>query len=193
LLPPLDKEAFRLLEENILENGCRDPLVVWNGILIDGYNRYKICSEHNIPFKTVDKEFESREEVLIRISRNQVSRRNLMPIQLSHYRGLHYNADKKIQRTNNQYITNMTKSEKGQNDPFHFLWGIRCCFYEQNAGNAAKKQLHSLRCGDSGRNTMFYPASTLFRKLHPQVRIFSKSIDNEETICYILDTEFQIL
>jgi hypothetical protein len=46
-------------------DGCRDPLVLWNGILIDGYNRYKICTENNIPFKTIDKEFASREEVLI--------------------------------------------------------------------------------------------------------------------------------
>jgi hypothetical protein len=117
LLPELDPETFRLLSESILEHGCRDPLVLWNGILIDGYNRYKICSEHNIPFKTVDKEFDSREEVIIWIIQNQVSRRNLTPIQLSHFRGLHYKADKKIQGTNNQYVQ---ESEKSQNATFHF-------------------------------------------------------------------------
>jgi len=124
LLPELDPETFRLLTENILEHGCRDPLVLWRGrkdnaddkdragILIDGYNRFKICTEHNIPFSTIDKEFDSREEVLIWIIQNQVSRRNLTPIQLSHFRGLHYQADKKIQGKNNQYAQ---KSEKGQN------------------------------------------------------------------------------
>ena len=30
LLPALDEETFRLLEENILEHGCRVPLVLWN-------------------------------------------------------------------------------------------------------------------------------------------------------------------
>ena len=114
LLPQLDEETFRLLEENILEYGCRDPLVLWNGILIDGYNRYKICKHHDIPFRTVDMEFDSREEVLIWIISNQVSRRNLTPIQLSHFRGLHYMADKKIQGKGNRYAQ---QSKKGQNDP----------------------------------------------------------------------------
>ena len=102
LLPQLDEETFRLLEENILEYGCRDPLVLWNGILIDGYNRYKICKHHDIPFRTVNMEFDSREEVLIWIISNQVSRRNLTPIQLSHFRGLHYNADKKLHGGHNK-------------------------------------------------------------------------------------------
>jgi hypothetical protein len=96
LLPALDKDTFAMLEANIIENGCRDSLVLWNDILIDGHNRYAICSKHNIPFNTVSKEFASREEVLIWIISTQVSRRNLTPIQLSHYRGLHYKADKKI-------------------------------------------------------------------------------------------------
>ena len=116
LLPPLDEETFRLLEESILQHGCRDPLVLWNGILIDGYNRYKICNHHSITFTTVDMEFDSREEVLIWIISNQVSRRNLTPIQLSHFRGLHYIAEKKIQGSNNQFSQ---KSEKAQNVPFY--------------------------------------------------------------------------
>ena len=116
LLPILDEETFRLLEESILQHGCRDPLVLWNGILIDGYNRYKICSHHNIPFTTVHMEFDSREEVLIWIISNQISRRNLTPIQLSHFRGLHYKAEKKIQGKNNQFAQ---ESEKSQNATFH--------------------------------------------------------------------------
>ena len=94
LLPALDKETYRLLEENLIEHGCLSPLVLWEGILIDGYNRYQICTEHNIPFSTIDKEFDSRAEVLIWIISNQISRRNLTPLQLSHFRGLHHRTDK---------------------------------------------------------------------------------------------------
>ena len=83
LLPALDKETYRLLEENIIQNGCRDALVLWEGILIDGYNRYRICTEHEIPFNTIEKAFGAREEALIWIVSNQISRRNLLPIQLS--------------------------------------------------------------------------------------------------------------
>ena len=96
LLPELDTETFGLLEENIIENGCRDALVIWNNILVDGYNRFSICKKHGIPFITIEKSFESRENAIIWIISNQVSRRNLSPIQLSHYRGLHYRADKRI-------------------------------------------------------------------------------------------------
>ena len=106
LLPMLDEETFRLLEENILEHGCRDPLVLWNGILIDGYNRYKICSRHNIPFRTVEKEFASREEVIIWIISNQISRRNLTSVQLSYFRGLHYKADKKLHGSSDRFFEN---------------------------------------------------------------------------------------
>ena len=96
LLPTLDKETYKLLEEDILENGCRDAVVLWNGVLIDGHNRYEICTRHDIPYKTVEKEFVTREDALIWIITNQVSRRNLTPIQLSHIRGLHYRTEKII-------------------------------------------------------------------------------------------------
>ena len=96
LLPPLDKVTYAWLEENILTHGCREPLVLWNGILIDGYNRYEISTKHDIPFNTVAMEFDSRDNVLIWIVSTQVARRNLTPFQLSYYRGLHYNADKRV-------------------------------------------------------------------------------------------------
>ena len=108
LLPALDKDTYALLEENLLQNGCRDSLVLWGNILIDGHNRYEICKKHNIEFNTINKDFASREEALIWIISTQVSRRNLSPIQLSHFRGLHYMADKKMQGGD--------KKSKGQKD-----------------------------------------------------------------------------
>jgi len=96
LLPALNKETSRLLEENLLENGCRDPLILWDGVLIDGYNRYRICTEHGIPFSTISKEFDDRDQVLIWIITNQITRRNLTPYQLRYFRGLHYHADRRI-------------------------------------------------------------------------------------------------
>jgi len=52
LIPALSKEEFGLLEKSILKEGCRDPLITWNGILIDGHNRYEICRKHKIKFQT---------------------------------------------------------------------------------------------------------------------------------------------
>ena len=122
LLPALDKETYALLEENLLLNGCRDSLVLWNDILIDGHNRYKICMEHDIPFNVIYREFASRDDALIWIISTQVSRRNLTPIQLSHFRGLHYRTDKKLQGTSGQNVGNF---EKVQNEPFQNSTAIR--------------------------------------------------------------------
>ena len=95
LLPPLDEKSYRDLEKGILEHGVLYPLILWNDILIDGYNRYNICIEHGLPFETIDMEFDSRDDVEIWIIENQVGRRNLTPMQLSYLRGMHYLADMK--------------------------------------------------------------------------------------------------
>jgi N6-adenosine-specific RNA methylase IME4 len=77
LIPSLSSHEYQILKENILKGGCRDPLVLWNKILIDGYNRYKICTEHNLKFNVVEKPFDSRNDVYIWIIQNQLGRRNL--------------------------------------------------------------------------------------------------------------------
>lgn len=77
LIPPLTKEEYDCLEKNIIKEGCRDSLVVWGEILIDGHNRYEICTKHNIPFDTLQIDFESREKAKEWIILNQFGRRNI--------------------------------------------------------------------------------------------------------------------
>lgn len=81
LIPPLTHEEYSGLEASIIAEGCRDALICWDDILVDGHNRYKICSEHNISFNVIQREFASRNEVLLWIMRNQLSRRNLTDFQ----------------------------------------------------------------------------------------------------------------
>ena len=83
LIPPLSPEEYQYLEENILKDGVREPLVVWGDILIDGHNRYEICQKHGITYKTVNKDFESDEEAERWIILNQFGRRNLTKFQRS--------------------------------------------------------------------------------------------------------------
>ena len=115
LLPELDEKTYQNLEASILEYGILLPLVLWNGILIDGYNRYMIAVEHGIPFFTVDMEFNSREDAEIWIIENQISRRNLNPMQLSYFRGLHYKADKKSHGDINRTVENPLNNASLQN------------------------------------------------------------------------------
>lgn len=77
LIPQLTPEEYHGLELNIINEGCRDALVLWNDILVDGHNRYEICTKHNIEFKTIQKEFKDIENVKLWIIDNQKSRRNL--------------------------------------------------------------------------------------------------------------------
>lgn len=81
LIPPLTPDEFSGLTQSILSEGCREPLIVWNSIIIDGHNRYKICTEHNVPFKTIQKDFTDRNEVMLWMLQNQLSRRNLNDFQ----------------------------------------------------------------------------------------------------------------
>jgi N6-adenosine-specific RNA methylase IME4 len=95
LIPKLQDEEFKLLEKSILSDGCRDALIVWNDILIDGHNRFNICEKHNIEYKTIEKHFESIEEAKDWIIVNQLSRRNLTKEQRQYLIGLRYRNEKK--------------------------------------------------------------------------------------------------
>ncbi len=96
---PLSDQEKEILEQSLIDEGCRDPLVVWNKknklVLIDGHNRFEICEKLNIPYKILKKGFESEEEVKNWMVDNQLGRRNLTPDQLSYYRGLKYLRNKK--------------------------------------------------------------------------------------------------
>ena len=77
LIPPLTADEKQGLEKSLINEGCRDALVLWGDILVDGHNRYEICTRHNIPYKTIQREFASRQDVIKWIILNQFGRRNL--------------------------------------------------------------------------------------------------------------------
>ena len=95
-IPPLTDDEYKQLEENILKEGkLLSPLIVWNNILVDGHNRYAILQKHpEIYFSTMPLPFESREEVLAWICKNQLGRRNLTPGQKLFLIGKQYEAEK---------------------------------------------------------------------------------------------------
>ncbi len=81
LIPALTEDEYKGLEASIVADGCRDALVVWVEVLVDGHNRYRICTAHNVPFQTVEKDFADRDAVKLWMMRNQLSRRNLNDFQ----------------------------------------------------------------------------------------------------------------
>lgn len=79
LIPPLSDEETAELQESLLQYGCRDAIVIWNDTIIDGHNRYRICTEQGLPFKVEDMtfDFDNENEVKAWIIRNQFARRNI--------------------------------------------------------------------------------------------------------------------
>ncbi|MCT8978274.1 hypothetical protein N4T77_16930 [Clostridium sp. CX1] len=85
LIPPLMAEEREELERSILMFGCRDKIVTWNDTIIDGHNRYEICTRNNVKFGVLkmDYDFENEEEVKQWIIKNQFARRNISSYQRS--------------------------------------------------------------------------------------------------------------
>lgn len=96
LVPPLAKDELAQLEQSLLKEGCRDPLVVWKGknILLDGHNRLSLCRRHNIPFEVNDVDLPDREAAKAFVVQNQLGRRNLSSEAVSYLRGKTYLLEK---------------------------------------------------------------------------------------------------
>ena len=77
LLPKLEVEKYNLLKADIVKNGCINPIIVWNGLIVDGHNRYRICKENNIEFKTKEMNFANKQEAMIWAWTTQKARRNV--------------------------------------------------------------------------------------------------------------------
>lgn len=116
-IPPLTFEELEQLEKNIVNDGkVINPIIVWNGLIVDGHNRYTILKKHpDIPYTVHEKEFADRYEAIIWICKNQLGRRNLTPEQKKYLVGKQYEAEKALipnEKGANQY----TSLVGGQND-----------------------------------------------------------------------------
>ena len=83
LIPALSAEEYAQLEANILEEGIREPIITWNGFIIDGHNRYDIAQRFSLECKSTSKHFASEESVKEWMILNQFGRRNLSNYQRS--------------------------------------------------------------------------------------------------------------
>ncbi|MBN9338710.1 MAG: plasmid replication/partition related protein [Comamonadaceae bacterium] len=81
-IDPLTPEENEALERSILEEGCRDALVLWGNVLVDGHNRYRICTQHGLPFQTVQNtRFQNMEDVHLWMIDQHLGRRSVSEFQ----------------------------------------------------------------------------------------------------------------
>lgn len=106
LIRPLSHKEYLQLEENLLADGCREPIATWNGFIIDGHNRYEICNHHQIEYQVKEMHFTCREEVIAWICKNQLGRRNITEETRKYLIGRQYESEK---------IVNQMRGRKGAN------------------------------------------------------------------------------
>lgn len=114
-IPPLTEAEFEQLRENILSDGeVYEPIVTWNGVIVDGHNRWRVIQENpEIPFRTKEMDFPDKWAAFEWMYRKQLGRRNLTEQQKSYMIGKMYEARKNTEAfKGNQYTL---KSGDGQN------------------------------------------------------------------------------
>jgi transcriptional regulator with XRE-family HTH domain len=120
---PLTPAEHEALERSLLTEGCREALILWRDVLIDGHNRYAICSQHGIPFRTVQNDkFDSIEDVKLWMIDNQLARRSVTDFQrgLMALRKKEILAARVVQKTDDELET-----EADQSVPFAPPWNTR--------------------------------------------------------------------
>lgn len=81
-IDPLTADEYEALERSVVEEGCRDALVLWGNILVDGHNRYGICQKHGLPFKTIQNErFQNMEDIHLWMIDQHLGRRSVSDFQ----------------------------------------------------------------------------------------------------------------
>lgn len=106
-IPSPTEEEVKQLETNLVVNGCRDALIVWETthgviypdtqtpdqpayVLVDGHNRHRICKKKGIDFRIQLMSFSDLKAVKDFMIDLQLGRRNLTPQQIQYFRGLRY-------------------------------------------------------------------------------------------------------
>jgi hypothetical protein len=151
LIPPLLTDELQQLEQNIIREGCREALLIWQTteetihpdkaetntvyVLIDGHNRYSICMKRGIDFKIHLVDFKSLYDVRQYMIDNQLGRRNLTPEQISYLRGMKYLTEKKEKG----------KYERPEHKGHFVLYGIE----ETSGGTKAEGNEHK------GQNVLY--------------------------------------
>ena len=96
LLPELSTSELNQLESSLLREGCQEPIVVWENIIVEGHDRYDICKRNKLDFKVIQMNFSCRDEAIRWICLNQRGRMNLSQELLRYQIGKRYTVERKL-------------------------------------------------------------------------------------------------
>jgi len=170
LIPALSGPEFEQLEQNIIEEGCREAVIVWNGLLIDGHNRHEICTKNDIEFKITERtDLTSREEVIDWMINNQIGKRNLTPGTISYLRGLKFKREKQKALEEMGDAPVATPDESSESD--------------NSAAPTAEENNNSQR--EQSPDLVVQPVA---EKIAKQYRVTEKTIKKDEKFTDAIDT-----
>ncbi len=76
ILFELNDAEFANLEADILKRGILHPIIIYNGICIDGMHRLKIAKKHKLPYKIKELHFDNKEDAKEWVFAHQAGKRN---------------------------------------------------------------------------------------------------------------------
>lgn len=117
-IPKIGEDEFKQLRENILAiMEVTEPLVVWNGILVDGHNRWKVIQEFpEVKWRTREMNFPDKWAAFDWMYKNQLGRRNLTDEQRTYAIGMMNEARKHAEAfKGNQYTKKSAGCQSGTN------------------------------------------------------------------------------
>ena len=104
---PFEPEREMEFEKSLLRDGCREPIIVWEGVIIEGYKRYRICAAEAIDFPVKEMDFPSEEEAISWVCRQRIPDYPKHSIPYRYLVGRYYNAQKRIYREVRKQPENM--------------------------------------------------------------------------------------
>ena len=115
LMHPLSEKEFLSLRESLLDGKAAYSIAAWNDYLVDGYERYMICRQENLPYHVHRIGFSNREHVITWICREQLKKENL-PIECFRYLiGKRYETERIVRKVSNSEANSQIIHNKLQN------------------------------------------------------------------------------
>ena len=186
IIPPLTPDEFSLLEQSIIYEGCRDAIIVWGNIIIDGHNRYRICTAHNIPYRTKPMDFASRNEAMLWMFQNQLARRNLNDFQRIEMarkfeEAVKTQAQQRMLAGKSDPVVNSPQGSKSR-DILGAMAGVSPQTYEHAVAvldNATPEVIEAVRKGDISINKAYTTIQKIPKK-HHNSRYWQQLINNAQ-------------
>ena len=123
---PLSPEEERRLENSLIREGCKEPISVWHGCILDGHKRYEICSYEEMEYETVEMDFATKDEALLWVCKKHLATVKPSSTAYRYLLGKRYGYEKKSYKRNPRKVPIMNSDRAKQAGPV-------CCLLADEA------------------------------------------------------------